>query len=169
MKNIIILPALVLLAFTSCKQTPKEEATTETTASTHPNMVKAAWFIGEWENRSAEGDLVENWKMVNDSLYMGESYFIVKGDTVFAEKVALVDIYGKMSYNVSVEGQNADEAVPFAMTSINDEEVVFENPEHDFPSKIIYKNVAPDSLVAKISGTKEGKPASEIFKMKRKG
>lgn len=168
MKTVITLPVLALLALASCKQSPKEGTTETVTSSTHPNIAKVAWFIGEWENLSAEGDLVENWKKVNDSLYMGENYFIVKGDTVFAEKVALVDIYGKMSYNVSDADQNAGESVPFVMTSINDEEVVFENPEHDFPSKITYNKVAPDSLVAKISGMREGKPASEIFKMKRK-
>lgn len=171
MKNLTILSLVALLALASCKQTTKEEEIPAEliTSSTHPNMTKAAWFIGEWENRSGEGDFVENWKKVNDSLYMGESFFIVKGDTVFAEKVALVDIYGKMSYNVSVVGQNENEAVPFTMTSISDESVIFENPEHDFPSKITYNRVAPDSLVAEISGTKGGKPASELFKMKRKG
>jgi Domain of unknown function (DUF6265) len=170
LKNAIILTAVALLALVSCKQTPKEETPTEATmSSTHPNMAKAEWFIGEWENKSAEGDLVENWKKVNDSLYMGENYFIVKGDTVFAEKVALVDIYGKMSYNVSDADQNAGESVPFVMTSIDDNQVIFENPEHDFPSKITYNKVAPDSLVAEISGIKDGKPASEVFKMKRKG
>ncbi|MFP9097984.1 DUF6265 family protein [Flavobacterium sp. RHBU_24] len=165
----MFLPAIALLALVCCKQAGKETpAAAAEIPDAHPNMAKARWFIGQWENKSAEGDLVENWKKENDSLYIGESYFIVKGDTVFAERVALVDIYGKMSYNVSVANQNEGEAIPFVMTDINDERVIFENPQHDYPSKIMYSKVAPDSLVAEISGTKEGKHASEIFRMKRK-
>jgi len=160
---------MALLALASCKQKANEIPSTETALpAAHPNMAKARWFIGQWENKSAEGDLVENWTKVNDSLYMGESYFIVKGDTVFAERVALLEIYGRMTYNVTVPSQNEGGAVAFVMTDINDERVIFENPQHDYPSKIMYSNVAPDSLVAEISGTKDGKHASEIFRMKRK-
>lgn len=167
MKNLTFL-ALAALLIISCKETPKEAPIATDTPNIHPNMAKAEWFVGEWENKSAEGDLVENWKKLNDSLFMGESYFIVKGDTVFAEKVALADLYGKMSYNVTVPDQNNGETVSFEMTSVSDKEVVFENPQHDYPSKIVYTHVAEDSLVAVISGNKNGKPATETFKMKRK-
>jgi hypothetical protein len=45
--------------------------------------------------------------------------------------------------------------------------LVFENPNHDFPNTIIYNKVEKDSLVAEISGMKEGVLKSELFKMKK--
>ncbi len=132
------------------------------------NITKAEWLIGNWDNKSAEGYLVENWKKVNDSVFNGESYFIVGNDTVFAETVVLDDVSGKMAYTVTVPGQNAEKPVRFDMTSITDNEMVFKNPGHDFPAKIVYTHPSPDSLVAVIYGKKEGKPASETFKMAKK-
>ena len=53
------------------------------------------------------------------------------------------------------------------MTDGGDDFMVFENPEHDFPTKITYKKINADSIVAEISGNRNGKQASELFPMKR--
>lgn len=154
MKTILPLLLVTALCITSC--TKKK------------NIIKAEWLIGNWGNESAEGNLVENWVKVNDSVFHGESYFIVANDTVFAETIVLDDVLGKMVYTVTVPNQNDEKPVRFDMTSITDKEMVFENPSHDFPDKIVYTHPTPDSLVAVIYGKKDGKPASETFKMTKK-
>jgi hypothetical protein len=40
----------------------------------------------------------------------------------------------------------------FSLRRLTDGEVVWANPEHDFPQVISYRRVAPDSLVARIEG-----------------
>lgn len=156
---------LILAVLSSCKK----ETKTEVPVKTYSNLAKAEWFIGEWGNKSAEGELTERWKKENDSVYLGESYFVVgEKDTVFAEHVRLEEANRKLSYTVSIPGQNKELPVSFEMTSATDNQIVFENPKHDFPNKIIYNLVEKDSLIAEISGLKKGKPYTEKFVMKKR-
>jgi hypothetical protein len=63
-------------------------------------------------------------------------------------------------YSVTAGKQNNGQAVLFTATKNTATELVFENPEHDFPKKITYTLVTPDSLYAEISGVgkKQGFP-----------
>ncbi len=163
--TIPLLAILTLTILASCKK----EIKTETPVKSYSNLTKAAWFIGEWGNTSKEGELTERWKKENDSVYFGESYFVVgEKDTVFGEHVKLEDKNGKLSFTVTVPGQNDELPVTFLMTSSTDNQIVFENPKHDYPSKIVYNKVGNDSLVAEIFGLKKGKVASEKFLMAKR-
>lgn len=164
MKSIYALAGIALLV--SCKKT---ETTSEKTTEKTPRQIeKAAWLTGNWGASTPEGNLTENWVKVNDSVYHGESYFVTpKNDTVFAETVVLDDAAGKMAYTVSVPGQNDEKPVRFDLTKITDTEMTFENPQHDYPSKIVYTQVQADSLVAVIYGKQNGKDKSETFAMKK--
>jgi hypothetical protein len=133
----------------------------------YAEIEKANWFLGRWENNSAEGNLSENWKKVNDSTFFGECYFVINNDTVFAEHISLEERNGKLSYIASVPNQNNEQPVPFVMTEGTGQKLVFENPNHDYPTTIIYNQVGKDSLVAEIRGAKEGKTKNELFKMKK--
>jgi hypothetical protein len=170
MKQTITLLVAALLLLSCKKETTATVVETTETAQTktYANLEKANWFLGEWGNTSKEGALTERWKKENDSVYHGESYFVVGGkDTVFAEHISLEDANGKLAYTVTVPNQNNGEAVRFDMTSVSDSQIVFENPKYDFPNKIIYNKVGTDSLVAVISGIQKGKPATEKFAMKK--
>lgn len=163
---------LVALAFTLSVSCKKDAGTENKQESPHTknyaNLEKANWFIGEWANKSAEGDLTERWKKENDSLYLGESYFVTNGkDTVFTEHVRLEESNGILAFTVTVPGQNKEKPVRFEMTSVNDDRIVFENPKHDFPNKIIYYRVGNDSLKAEVSGIQKGKPSVQKFAMKK--
>lgn len=128
---------------------------------------KADWFLGRWENNSKEGNMSEIWTKENDSTFHGESYFVIGKDTVFAESVRLWQKENQLIYEVSVKGQNDEKPIDFALTSSSDKQLVFENPKHDFPSKITYNKITNDSLVAEISGMKDGKAKAEQFAMKK--
>ena len=75
-KTIFILVLILTLA--SCQKS-KEVS----------KIVAADWLLGNWENKSDKGDLLESWKKVNDSLFIGESYFIKEKDTLHSEKMEL--------------------------------------------------------------------------------
>lgn len=166
--NYKILAAIVLATTFSCKeahdaQRPAPIIETEKYLA----LKNADWLIGRWENNSPEGNLSETWKVENDSTFSGESYFVVKNDTVFSEKVSLFETNGKLIYKVSVPGQNDEKPVEFESSFFNNKTMIFENPKHDYPNKIIYNKVSADSLVAKISGLKKGMQAEETFKFKK--
>ncbi|MDI1255101.1 MAG: DUF6265 family protein [Flavobacterium sp.] len=129
---------------------------------------KTFWLIGDWENISNEGTLLESWEKKNDSTLIGTSFFIQNKDTVFAEQIALEEREKELFYIPTVSDQNNGKPVAFKMTSATEKQVVFENPSHDFPQKITYNLIKKDSLVAEISGFQGGKMHSEVFKMKKK-
>lgn len=164
-RKIILLSLLMLGTLASCK---KETSTQTETKKTFSQLEKAEWYIGEWANASADGELTERWKKVNDSVFFGESYFVTPAkDTVFSETVALTETNGILSYTVTVPNQNDEKPVRFDATSVTDTEIIYENPKHDFPNKIVYRKVGNDSLVAEIFGLKKGEPATEKFAMKK--
>lgn len=132
------------------------------------DKIKAAqWLIGKWENKSADGNLEETWKKVNDSTFQAKSYFIKGEDTLHFETVTLQQNGEDLNYNATVQGQNNDKAVTFKLNTEIEKQLVFENQKHDYPQKISYRQITKDSLVAKISGIIEGKSTSEQFPMKK--
>lgn len=171
MKKATLLSAALLCGILlSCKKENTETETTavaETEANHYEKLEKMDWLLGKWGHTSKEGTLAENWVKVNDSVYKGESYFIIDKDTVFAEYIDLAEANGKLIYTVTVKGQNNEKPVPFTMTSTDDKTTVFENPAHDFPNKITYSKVSNDSLSATISGMQKGELAQQTFGMKR--
>jgi len=47
---------------------------------------------------------------------------------------------------------NNGATVKFALTTFKDNEFVFENPEHDFPKKIVCKKVSATEMFAQVLG-----------------
>lgn len=166
-KTTLLSAALLCSVLLSCKKENTETAVAEPEKKQYTQLAKMDWLLGSWGHTSKEGTLAENWVKTNDSVYKGESFFIIEKDTVFAEYVDLAEANGRLTYTVSVKGQNNEKPVAFTMTSGDDKTTAFENPEHDFPNKITYNKVNNDSLVATISGMRDGKPATETFAMKR--
>ncbi|WP_396176174.1 DUF6265 family protein [Flavobacterium sp.] len=153
MKNSSYLVLIVFSCLFSCQQ-----------KTTFSELEKANWFLGRWENKTPEGTFSEEWKTENDSVLVGESYFINGKDTLFAENVRLEQQKNDLFYIVSVPNQNEEKPVAFTLTSFKNHYLVFENPEHDFPKKITYKLVTKDSLYAEISGDgkSQGFPFTKI-------
>ncbi|MFV8346870.1 DUF6265 family protein [Flavobacterium sp. ZB4P13] len=149
---------LLLLAIVSCKNSD---------SSKNEKIKAASWLLGNWENKSGDGNLTENWKKVNDSTFEAQSYYIKEKDTLHFESIILQQKGEELIYTATVQGQNNDKPVAFKLTTATDKQVAFENLKHDYPQKISYTQITPDSLVAKISGIQQGKPSSESFSMKK--
>lgn len=160
-QQFILIAAVGCLLFTACKENGKTKTYTE--------LEKAEWFLGQWVNKSHDAEFSETWMKENDSVYAGESYFIRNSsDTLFAETMKLAETNGKLNMIITVPNQNDEKPVSFEMTSANDTLLIFENPVHDYPTKITYRKVNKDSLVAEISGLKEGETVSQKFPFKRR-
>jgi hypothetical protein len=156
MKKIIVL-FVIAAAFSSCKKESKE------------NKLKTMdWLVGTWENNSEFGQMQENWEKINDSVFRGTSYLIKEKDTLNSESIALEIKDDQVLYVPIVKGQNNDQPIVFLLTKQTTKQLVFENPNHDYPKKIVYNKITADSLVAVISGTQQGKASSDSFPMKKK-
>ncbi len=153
-KAILIL--VITLTFASCQKS-KEVS----------KIVVADWLLGKWENKLEDGHLLETWKKANDSLFIGESYFIKGKDTLHFEKIQMKQKGENLFYISTIRGQNSDKAVTFKYNDTITKQLVFENPKNDFPQKISYSQITKDSIVIQISGIQQGKPSSERFSMKK--
>lgn len=119
------------------------------------------WMLGNWESKNEEGTLYENWDKVNDSTYNGHAFAIsTDGDTTFSENAKVILRNGQIIYSVTV---NNEETTDFTLVDI-EEQAVFENINHDYPQRIIYKKMPNDSLFARIEGTVDGADSFEEFR-----
>lgn len=135
----------------------------------YEELEKANWMIGEWEQSDSLGTLKESWKVLDDSTFEGNSFYIInKNDTVHNEKIKLMQEGEYLIYTATIEGQNNNLPVSFQMTKDEDSLLVFENPKHDFPQKIEYKLQKNNILTATISGKQNGKSSSTKYPMKKK-
>lgn len=128
---------------------------------------KAEWLIGTWENKTQRGSIYETWSKTSDNKFSGKSYIIKEKDTIVFENIRLVQEQDGLFYIPIVKNQNDGLPVRFATKTISENQLVFENPQHDFPQIISYTKISSDSLVAEISGTKNGQERKQTFPMKR--
>ncbi len=138
---------------------------TENHKSEKAGLNKLDWFIGSWSGESSESIFTETWEKVSDTLFTGQSYFIKGSDTLSSETISLQQHDTSVFYVPLVEGQNDNKPIFFKLTYSDGTNAVFENPEHDFPQKIVYQLKENDSLIATISGNNNGKIRSIRFPM----
>jgi len=131
------------------------------------SIKKAGWLIGTWENKTQRGSLFETWGRVSENEFSGKSYMVRDKDTMVFETIRLLQEKEQLFYIPVVKNQNDGQPVRFALKSVSDSSLVFENPTHDFPQVISYTRVAPDSLLAEISGMRNGQLRKQHFPMKR--
>ncbi len=165
MNKLIAISIVVISGLFSCNSSKQEEATI--IASKVNLLDTAKWFIGTWQNETLDGLFTEQWNQKNDSVYSAMSTVIVNKDTVFYESISLEQKDDSLYYIVSVKDQNKELPVSFKLISVTDNQLVFENAKHDFPSKITYSKIKEDSIVAFISGLIDGKEKIEQFPMKK--
>ncbi|MFM9945316.1 MAG: DUF6265 family protein [Bacteroidia bacterium] len=130
-------------------------------------LMNAEWMIGVWQNKTDERTFSESWVRINDTTMRATTYFIEGKDTISSELINLIQRNNELYYEVAVSKQNEGQSVPFKLTFSSMDSLIFEKPNHDFPQKICYYKISDDSLVAKISGTFNGKYSSEKFPMGR--
>lgn len=108
-----------------------------------------AWMSGSWITESSGGWTEERWSPARAGVLLGTS---LSGRGNRAESFDFLRIAagedGKISYWGSPQGAPA---VPFALVRATRNELVFENPSHDFPTRIIYRRDL-NVLTATISG-----------------
>jgi hypothetical protein len=148
----------------ACKNVDNQK---ELESSNVHRIEKANWLIGEWQHNSGTEKVAEVWEKENDTVYLGRSYDLRNTDTVSSERIRLEEHGDRLFYIPIVKNQNMGEVVKFILASENGNQLVFENPQHDFPQKISYTLITKDSLFAEISGMYKGKQESEKYPMHR--
>lgn len=127
-----------------------------------------AWLTGTWEMAAGKSVIIEEWSVANDSTLSGKSYLLKEGkDTIPQETIELAHRSGQWYYIPTVQGQNNNQPVRFALIFQRGTEFISENPAHDFPQRISYRRVK-DQLFASIEGRRNGQFRKQNFDFKRR-
>jgi len=108
------------------------------------------WLLGDWQrtNNQAGKITTETWELSKQE-YLGLGVTIEGQDTVFFENMTLTKIENEIFLVVSTPQHQV--AVHFKITAHSKCSFVAENPDNDFPKKIIYKKT-DQGLLATVSG-----------------
>jgi hypothetical protein len=127
-----------------------------------PKLSDLAWLAGCWEMNNASRGLTitEMWMKPGGDAMIGIGRTVRSGKVVDFEFLRIVQDANGLAYISRPSGNTGDTTFRLLRGSAN--EIVFENPTHDFPQRIIYK-LNGDKLHARIEGTKDGKTRGVDF------
>jgi hypothetical protein len=162
-----LIPFTFLFILIGCNGNPLNVEKIHELAPDLTKIEQLRWIISKWEGVTPNGKLYEVWTQKNDTTYSGVSFFVAEGDTLFTESILLVLSKGELYYIPTVSNQNNASPITFTLISVANTEFTFENKNHDFPQRIVYKNSTPDKLDARIEGVDNGKFRKEEFYMVR--
>ena len=123
-----------------------------------------SFLTGCWQMSAGPMVIEEEWgKPAGDGM-LGFSRTMKNGKTVFSEFMRIEKQGALVSYTPRIGTKQG--VVVFKMTKLTEDEVIFENPTHDFPQRILYRKVI-DGLAARIYGKVNGKDRAEEFPYRR--
>lgn len=138
---------------------------TMSNASQKVGIERLEWISGCWVLDDGKERTEETWMKPAGKSMLGMSRTVAGGKTVFTEHIEIREANGQISYIVAL-GMGAKPTV-FKLIKSSDNEVVFENPEHDFPQRIIYRRESTDALFARIEGAEKGVNKAMDYRYKR--
>jgi Domain of unknown function (DUF6265) len=114
-----------------------------------PASVLPAWIAGCWSGTRDGERFHERWTLADASTLLGVSHTVKDGKMTAFEFLRVVVKDGRAVYVAQPGGVPPTEFVAASMTA---ERIVFENPAHDFPNRVIYERSGADRLTAAIDG-----------------
>lgn len=114
------------------------------------------WMTGYWSSSQNGNTQEELWTPASGGLMLGLHRDVFSSGRSSFEYLRIVESENKIVYLASPGGQSP---TSFTLTESGNNKAVFENPEHDFPQRIIY-SLDGGRLTARIEDT-AGKNAME--------
>ncbi len=118
------------------------------------DLADLGWLAGHWVGRSDDVVMEEFWTDPGGGIMVGVHRDIFSGRSSFFEYLQIVTTDRGLIYRASPRGTGTTE---FVLVSLDQQLVVFENLEHDFPQRIVYRRVG-DRLTARVEGEVNGNP-----------
>jgi len=122
------------------------------------------WLTGCWALDGQEHGSGENWMPPAGGSMIGVSRVVSNGETVAFEYLRVQTDDAGIALIASPSGQTTTR---FELVQLSEREVVFENPDHDFPQRITYRLEGDNRLFANISGNINGVSRTVDFPMTR--
>jgi hypothetical protein len=154
-----ILAVFAVVLFSGARLDPAGAA-----ATPEERAASFGWMTGDWEMTANGMHIEEHWTRAEGGTLIGMGRAVRGGKTVEFEYLRIEERPDGVYY---VAHPLARPGTDFKLARFDGAEAVFENPQHDFPTRVIYRKNADGSLFARIEGTRRGQPASEDFPYQR--
>jgi hypothetical protein len=129
------------------------------------DITSFSWLEGKWVGIYDTVPVFEQWKPREGNIMIGRGGVLSGKDTVFSEKIN-IEQRGHDLYYIAIVGHNR-EAAEFKFTGYKNDTTVFENPQHDFPQRVLYYNNQDGTIYACVDGKYKGKYVKEEFNYKK--
>ena len=125
-----------------------------TLASGSENVALAdlGWMAGHWVGKFGEVVMEEFWTTPGGGVMVGLHRDVFPDGSSFFEFLRVVHTERGPAYLASPRGAGTTE---FVLVRLDGQSAVFENMEHDFPQRIIYRREG-DRLTARVEGQVNG-------------
>jgi hypothetical protein len=124
-----------------------------------------SWMAGTWVQTKDADTVQESWlgPQGNTMVAVNLTQSARRGTSF--EFLRIVETPNGLSYMASPNGRSP--ATEFKLKEMGDKRVVFENPTHDFPQRVIYWREADGGMKARIEGTVQGKERGLEWRFER--
>lgn len=123
-----------------------------------------AWLSGCWESVNGDPGSGETWTRPAGGTLLGLSRTVKEGKTVAHELMQIRETApGRIVFIALPSGQTE---TTFPLVRLAGQEVVFENPGHDFPQRVIYRR-EKNLLTGRIEGVENGREKAFDFPLKK--
>ncbi len=135
-------------------------STVDAVMGTEPrgDLAELVWLTGSWVMVDGDGVSEEHWTRPGGGTMLGLNRTIVRGRTVAWEFLRIESTPQGIVYLASPRGR--DPATPFGLIDSGARRATFENPDHDFPQRIIYERRG-NELRVRIEGVVNDQPRSQ--------
>ncbi len=128
------------------------------------SIQKLSWLAGCWEGGQGERRIEEQWMAPRGGAMLGMGRTVNGARLVEHEAMIIREEEASLTFTARPSGQ---QEATFGSIELTEASVVFENPAHDFPQRVIYRRQSDGSLLARIEGTQDGKLSGVDFPMRR--
>ncbi len=128
----------------------------------NPTIADVSWIAGDWQTApGGRRQIEEHWTKVAGGSMMGVSRTVAGDKTVEFEYLRIEQRADGVYYVAHPKARCP--GTDFKLTKASATEAVFENPQHDFPKRIIYRKTGEDGLTASIDGGEGSRAMSFPF------
>jgi hypothetical protein len=143
MRTSLMVTLLVALAFGAAQPDPSPPEPQDAA------LKRAAWLAGCWRRISPRGQMDEQWMELAGDAMLGMSRTIREGRVLEFEHLRIEAREDGVFY---VANPSRQPETAFKLAPGSGPVLVFENPDHDFPTTIAYTPLGADSMRATIAG-----------------
>jgi hypothetical protein len=152
MKTLILIGLFLILPCSCFAQSPK------------PTLNDLSWLAGCWEANLKGREVTEQWMKPGGGIMLGMARTVSKGKAAEFEFTQIREQDDAIYYVAKPSGQAE---ASFKLIKLQNKEAVFENPQHDFPQRVIYRLQSDGSLFARVEAAVKGQLRGIDYPYKR--